>query len=78
MIETSGVGGGVLSNTVQATFDPGVRVGTHRGYAGSVTVAVLIKVVARGEPTMPYKTTTTGPALSCEVIFVIGNDVAAI
>jgi hypothetical protein len=31
LIDTSGVGGGVLSNIVQATFEPGVNVGTPRG-----------------------------------------------
>jgi hypothetical protein len=78
LIDTSGVGGGVLSNIVQATFEPGVSVGTPRGYVGSVIVAVFTKAVEVGDHTTPYKVTTTGHAFNCEVIFVAGNDVAGI
>jgi hypothetical protein len=78
LIDTSGVGGGVLSNIVQATFEPGVSVGTPRGYTGSVSVAVFTKAVEVGDPTIPYRVTTTDHAFNCEVIFVVGNDVADI
>ena len=59
-------------------FEPGVVVGTPRGYAGSVTVAVLTNDEALGDQTTPNNVTTTGPALSCVVMFVEGKEVAEI
>jgi hypothetical protein len=76
LIDTSGFGGVIFSNTVHATFDHGESVPAAIPF--SVNVAVLTKAVAVGEPTTPYKVTVTGPAFNNEVIFVAGKDVAEV
>jgi hypothetical protein len=76
LIDTSGFGGVIFSNTVHATFDHGDSVPAAIPF--SVNVAVLTKAVAVGVPTTPYRVTVTGPTFNNEVMFVAGKDVVKI